>query len=234
MHQFHEAQIGYNYLNMATAAQTSKATQDFIPIKEIHDGVVVMKDNSLRAIVMASSLNFALKSSDEQQGIILQFQNFLNSLNFSIQIFVESRRLDIRPYIALLEERQKEQMGDLMKIQIKEYIEFIKSFTETVNIMTKSFFIVVPYSPAALQNTSQIPGASLFKKKDKKSEADEKNQNFDDNKTQLDQRISVVEQGLVRCGIRVVELGTEELVELYYKIFNPGDVDKPIPLDQNQ
>ena len=219
---------------MATVAQTSKATQDFIPIKEIHDGVVVLKDNSLRAIVMASSLNFALKSSDEQQGIILQFQNFLNSLNFSIQIFVESRRLDIRPYIALLEERQKEQVGDLMKIQVKEYIEFIKSFTETVNIMTKSFFIVVPYSPATLQNTSQIPGASFFKKRDKKSVADEKNQNFDDNKTQLDQRISVVEQGLVRCGIRVVELGTEELVELYYKIFNPGDVDKPIPSEQNQ
>ena len=110
------------------ATVVSKATQDFVPIKEIRDGVVILKDNSMRAIVLASSLNFALKSSDEQSAIISQFQNFLNSLNFSIQIFVQSRRLDIRPYIALLENRQKEQMGDLLKVQTKEYIEFIKSF----------------------------------------------------------------------------------------------------------
>ena len=121
----------------------SKATQEFVPIKEVLDGVLVLKDNALRAILLASSLNFSLKSDMERNAIILQFQDFLNSLDFSVQISIQSRRLDIRPYIALLEEQYKEQVNDLMKIQTREYIEFIKKFTETTNIMTKNFFIVI-------------------------------------------------------------------------------------------
>ena len=117
----------------------SKATQDFVPIKEVRDGIVVLKSNGMRAVIMASSLNFALKSEDERNSIIYQFQNFLNSLDFPVQIFIQSRKLDIRPYIALLEERYKDQLNDLMKIQIKEYIAFIKNFTENSSIMTKSF-----------------------------------------------------------------------------------------------
>jgi len=107
----------------------AKTTQEFVPIKEIRQGIVILKDNSLRSVVIASSLNFALKSADEQQSILYQFQNFLNSLDFSVQIFIQSRKLDIRPYIALLEGRVKEQVSDLMKIQTREYIEFIKKFT---------------------------------------------------------------------------------------------------------
>lgn len=209
------------------APVNSKATQDFVPIKEIRDGVVILKDGSMRALVMASSLNFALKSGDEQQAIILQFQNFLNSLNFSIQIFVQSRRLDIRPYIALLENRQREQTIDLMKIQTKEYIDFIKTFTDSTNIMTKTFFIVVPYSPPAIKADpiGNILGKATH---EKGTVSEEKLRNFEEDRTQLDQRMSVVEQGLVSCGIRVIQLGTEELVEVFYKLFNPGDVEKPI------
>ena len=118
-------------------AVASKPTQEFVPIKEVRDGVIILKDGSMRAIVLASSLNFSLKSDDERQAIIVQFQDFLNSLDFSIQIDVESRRLDIRPYIALLENQYKEQINDLMKIQTREYIEFVKKFTETTNIIPR-------------------------------------------------------------------------------------------------
>jgi len=215
---------------MANGPVNSKATQDFVPIKEIRDGIVILKDGSMRALVMASSLNFALKSGDEQQAIIFQFQNFVNSLNFSIQIFVQSRRLDIRPYIALLENRQKEQTIDLMKIQTKEYIDFIKTFTESTNIMTKTFFIVIPYTPPTIKVD---PMQAVFGDKKKQGSAtEEKLRQFEEDRTQIDQRISVVEQGLVRCGIRVAPLGTEELVEVFYKLFNPGDVEKPITLAQ--
>src|SRR5258708_589158 len=93
----------------------SKATQDFVPIKEVRDGVVILKDNSLRSILMTSSMNFALKSEDEQKAIILQFQNFLNTLEFSVQFFIQSRKLDIRPYLTMLEKQEKEQTSDLMK-----------------------------------------------------------------------------------------------------------------------
>jgi len=205
----------------------AKPTQAFVPIKEIRDGIIILNDGSLRGILLASSLNFALKSSDEQQSIIFQFQNFLNSLNFSVQIYTQSRRLDIRPYIALLEEKLKDQVGDLMKMQTREYIEFIKSFTESTNIMTKSFFIIIPYSTPVLQGKSNPLKAFMGGGKDQKQTEDEALA-FEENRTQLQQRVEVVNQGLVRCGIRVAALGTEELIELFYKTFNPGDVEKPI------
>jgi len=207
----------------------SQASQNFVPIKEIRNGIVVLKDNALRIVLMASSINFALKSGKEQEAIIFQFQNFLNSLDFSVQFFIQSRELDIRPYIALLEEREKEQTSDLMKIQVTEYIEFIKKFTENVNIMTKTFFIVIPYTRPLLEKKGGI--LRLILRKKKMSREDEL-ESFEENRTQLEQRASIVEQGLSRTGIRVVQLGTEELVELYFKIFNPGEQEKPIAPEQ--
>lgn len=213
---------------MVNVNTKAKATQDFVQIKEVRDGIVVLKDGSLKAILMTSSLNFALKSGDEQASTLFQFQNFLNSLDFSVQIFVQSRKLDIRPYITLLEERYKAQVTELMRIQIREYIEFIKSFTESANIMTKSFFVVVSYSPAILSTKSGLLGSLLNRGKNTSSD---KNKSFDEARTQLEQRISVVEQGLSSTGIRVVRLGTEEAIELLYKMFNPGELEKPIPLE---
>lgn len=210
---------------------TSKSTQDFVPVSEVRDGVIVLKDKSLRAVLLASSINFALKSEDEQTAFIVQFQNFLNSLDFSCQIFIESRMLDIRPYIATLEVAYKGQMDDLMRIQIREYIEFIKSFTEAANIMTKNFFVIVPYSPSALSLSGSSSIASKFMPGAKQAGAEEANRTFEEQVSQLEQRIAIVQQGLVRCGVRTVQLGTEEAIELLYKLFNPGEEGKPMPLN---
>jgi hypothetical protein len=209
------------------ASPVGKPTQDFVPIKEVRDGLAILKDGSMRGIVMTSSLNFALKSEDEQSAILYQFQDFLNSLDFSVQICIQSRKLDIRPYLALLEERKKAQTNDLLKIQTQEYIGFIKNFTETTNIMTKTFFIVVPYSPAILQKGGAL-GAFRKNSTEQQKEADEL---FEENRAQLEERIAIVEQGLTRTGVRVVALGTEEVIELFYKLFNPGDTEKPIKLN---
>jgi type IV secretory pathway VirB4 component len=201
----------------------TKATQEFVPIKEVRDGIITLKDGSLRAIMMVSSINFSLKSPDEQEAIIFQFQNFLNSLDFSIQIAIQSRALDIRPYIASLETRYKNELGDLMKIQIREYINFVKNFVDQSSIMTKTFFVVIPFSPTII-NTKN----GFFGKKEQKSDSQNKLTSFEENRTQLEQRVGNISQGLVRCGIRSVQLGTEEVVELLYKTFNPGDLEKPI------
>jgi len=212
-------------------SQSSKATQDFVPIQEVRDGVVILKDGGLRIVLIASSLNLALKSEDEQRAIILQFQNFLNSLEFSTQIFVESRRLDIRPYIALLEERMKAQMEDLLKVQIREYIEFIKNFTERTNIMSKNFFIVVPYTPpllSAKKGFSMLPSLPGMAKKPPQDKRQNEIEAFEEARSQLEQRASIVTQGLTGLGIRVIQLGTEEIIELFYKIFNPGETQRPI------
>jgi len=205
---------------------SKNATQEFVPIDDVRDGIVILKDGGMRGVLMASSINFSLKSNEERQAILLQFQDFLNSLDFSIQILAQSRKLDIRPYIALLEGRYKKQTNDLMKIQIEQYIAFIKSFTESTNIMTKNFFIVIPYDTAIVSSKkSLIPG---FGKKKQSKET--KEENFEEKKNQLAQRMSVVEQGLVRSGVRVAKLGTDEVVELFYKIFNPGESEKPIKI----
>lgn len=209
----------------------AQATQDFVPLKEVRDGIVVLKDGSLRAVLMASSINLALKSQDEQQAIIGQFQNFLNSLEFSVQFFVESRELDIRPYIALLEDRYAKELDDLMKIQIREYIAFIKDFTERANIMSKNFFIVVPYDPALVARGGGVGGAlSNLLSPTTSVTSTLTDEQFEQYRTQIEQRISVIEQGLVRTGVRIVTLGTEEVIELFYKLFNPGELEKPIQL----
>lgn len=216
----------------ANKKTVSRSTQDFVPISEVRDGIVMLKDGSLRAILLASSINFALKSEDEQTAFIVQFQNFLNSLDFSVQIFVQSRSLDIRPYVATLEAQYKQQLDDLMRIQIREYIQFIKSFTEAANIMTKNFFVVVPYSPAII--TKKAGPASFLPFGQKKSNPEEENRTFEEQVSQLEQRISIVQQGLVRTGVRTVQLGTEEAIELLYKMFNPGEEGKPMPVPERQ
>lgn len=214
------------------AQPKAQSAQKFVPIKEIRSGTVVLTDGTLRSVLLASSLNFALKSADEQTAILLQFQNLLNTLEFPLQFFIESRELDIRPYIALLEEQLKEQTIDLIKTQTREYIEFVKGFTENVNIMSKSFFVIVPYAPAVLQGggagLKSVVGA--FKTRGK-GDAKDRLDKFEESKSQLDQRVAVVTQGLSRAGIRAAQLGTEELVELYYKLFNPGDSEKPIKVN---
>lgn len=200
------------------------ATQEFVPVDDVRDGIVILKEGGMRGILMASSVNFSLKSDDERQAILLQFQDFLNSLDFSVQILIQSRRLDIRPYVALLEGRYKEQTNDLMKVQIEQYMAFVKSFTESTNIMTKNFFIVIPYDSAIIKTGSKFPFGSGERSQVQKEE------DFEEKKNQLEQRMGVVEQGLVRCGVRVAKLGTDEVVELFYKIFNPGESEKPIKI----
>lgn len=211
---------------MATSTQSSP-TQDFVPIKEIRDGVIMTSDTEMRAVLICSSLNLSLKSADEQQAIIGGFQTFLNSLEFSCQIFIQSRRLDIRPYIALLEDRAKNIPEDLLKVQIREYIEFIKDFTDKRNIMTKNFFVVVPYGIPLIGVgvSSKLP---FGKKTETAASKQARIEQFEEARSQLEQRISVVSQGLTRTGVRVARLGTEEIVELFYKLFNPGETDKPI------
>ncbi len=206
--------------------KNTKKTQDFVTIKEIRNGIILQKNGSLTSILMVSSINLALKSSDEQQAIILQFQNFLNSLEFSIQMFVQSQKLDIRPYIAIMENRRKEQTNELIKIQTKEYINFIKSFTNKTNIMTKSFFVAVSYNPPIIKTKK-----GFFPFGSKKTKVQQNNSSdFEENRTQLEQRVSMVKNGLTRTGVRLVRLGTEEEVELLYKLFNPGESEKPVNL----
>lgn len=211
--------------NMAT--KVASATQQFVPVKEIRNGTIILKDGSYRGVVICSSINFGLKSADEQHAITLGFQNFLNTLDFSIQILVNSRKMDLRPYLALLGEKASAQKTELMRIQLREYIEFVRSFADQANIMTKSFYIIVPYAPHV-----SVSSATSFLRRENASVKNAAAQtSFEESRAQLEQRLSLVIGGLAGTGVRAVPLGTEEIIELLYRSFNPGELENPIRLD---
>jgi hypothetical protein len=147
---------------------------------------------------------------------------------------MQSRRLDIRPYLGMLEERLKVQNEKLLKIQTKEYIDFIRAFTDEVNIMTKTFFVVVPYSPTVLKSgdglLDKIIGGGETKKAVENTKKALEMASFEEKRSQLDQRVNVIISGLGGLGIRSSQLTTEEEVELFYKTFNPGDISRGIKL----
>jgi hypothetical protein len=205
---------------------SSKPTQDFVPVEEVRNGVVILKNGGYRGIMMCSSLNFALKSEDEQRAIIGGFQNFLNTLDFSVQIVVHSRKTDIRPYLNLLQERMDRQASELMRIQLREYIAFIRNFIEGADIMTKTFYIVVPFTPVSVAQATGLPFGR------RGGEGGAADRSFEETRIQLEQRMSLVAGGLAQSGLRAVPLGTEEIVELLYRSFNLGDMDTPIPYTQ--
>ena len=210
--------------------------QQLVEIQEIRDGVLMLKDESLRVVLIASSLNFALKSQDEQDAIIMQYQNYLNSLDFSVEAFVQSRQLNIEPYLETLRDRLTREYNELMKIQTSEYIEFVKSFVESAHIMTHNFYVVVPFTPVQILEKgrvrqgvmSYLPDFSGKKKREEK-EIEQRGihqEQFEEYKLQLYQRVDVVRQGLSRIGVRLVPLNTEELIELFYGLYNPGELEK--------
>jgi len=206
----------------------ARSTQSFVPVEEVRNGVIVLKTDGYRGILMCSAMNFALKSEDEQRAIIGGFQNFLNTLDFSVEIVVHSRKMDIRPYLALLDSQMDKQETELMRLQLREYIAFIRNFMDSSDIMTKMFYVVVPYTPAiASEVASTLPS---FLKKQGGGAVPAGTDNFEEHRAQLEQRMGLVASGLQSSGVRAVPLGTEEIIELLYHSFNPGVTENPIQL----
>ena len=199
------------------------STQNFLAIESIREDTLVLKDGSFRVVLMCSSLNFALKSAEEQDALVYQYQNFLNSLDFSLQFVIHSRRLNIAPYIESLKERQKEEDSELLKIQIAEYMEFVRTFVSMTNIMSKTFYVIVPFSPTGFEKTGGIKGilSSLFAKK----EGSAMDANFEEYRNQLWQRVEAMISGLQGFGVRSAPLNTEELIELFYGLYNPTEFE---------
>jgi len=196
------------------------SAQKYINVEEIKNDIIVLKNKSIRAILLVSSINFDLKSSDEQEAIIGGYQNFLNSLDFPIQIMISSKRLDIDPYLALLDKKRKLQTNDLMRLQISEYANFIKNLTEVSQIMTKQFYVVVPFYPIEnLENGFLETVMNFFNPKDQVAETIEI---FETYKNQLWQRVDQIASGLSSLGVKATVLKTEELVELLYSSYNPS------------
>lgn len=199
-------------------------TQNFLQIEQIREGIVILKNKTLRVILMVSSQNFALKSEDEQNATIYQFQNFLNSLDFPLQITVQSRRLNIAGYLEKIKELEEKQENELLKLQTAEYRKFIESLVEKGTIMSKSFFVVIPYTVFDAFG-SKGAGKGLFKKGKKQKTANLSEENFQMCKTQLWQRMEFVALGLRRCGLQAIPLSTLEIIELFWSLHHPKEAE---------
>ena len=196
-------------------------TQQFLEVAQIKEGVVVLKNKGMRGILMVSSLNFALKSAEEQDAILYQFQSFLNALDFSCQIVVQSRRLNITGYLEKLEGLEQKQKTELLKVQTKEYRAFIKQLVEENAILTKNFFVVVPYAVSEMVGFDSSQKGVLQKAKIPTLTEE----NFQRCKIQLWQRMEYVALGLRRCGLQSVPLTTPEIVELFWGLYHPKEAE---------
>lgn len=195
------------------------STQQYIDIAEIRDDLVVMKDGTVRAVLMVSSINFALKSSEEQEAIVQAYITFLNGLEYPLQIVIQSRRMNIDEYLLRLREQERKTQNELLKAQITDYRDFVAELVEMGDIMQKRFFVVVPYDPLSnkrrgffsrlSQALSPIASAKLNKTQ------------WEDRKVAMSRRAELLGGQLESMGLTVVRLDTQGLIELYYDVYNP-------------
>lgn len=201
---------------------TTASTQLYMKIAEIRDDTIVLKNGGIRSILRVSSINFNLKSEDEQNAITYSYQNFLNSLEFPIQIVVRSKKLDIDNYIDKLNELGEKQTNTLLQQQTYEYIDYIQRLVEYADIMEKEFLVIVPYDPFRSVKPSFIQRFfQNLNPKDSFAELQRRHKEFLQLKKGLNQRSNIVKTGLENTGLQVEQLRTQELIELFYEIYNP-------------
>lgn len=198
----------------------STTTQQFLEIDQIKQGVIILKSKALRAVLMVSSLNFDLKSEEEQKATIYQFQNFLNSLDFSLEIIIQSRKVNLTGYLEKLKEMETKQKNELLKFQTMEYQNFIKDLIAGGDILSKNFFVVIPFT------LFEIPGIKSTPQKKADSLTTITEEKFQQAKTQLLQRTAFIASGLKRCGLQCNPLNTSELIELFWSLYHPEQAEQ--------
>jgi len=210
----------------AKNAANPNSTQNTLQIAEIRDGIVIMNDGSFRAVIMSKAINFDLMSQAEQEAVEYSYQGFLNSLYFPVQIFIHSQLIDLKPYIARLDRLRAEHDNMLLAMLIDDYVNYIDTLSQQANIMDKEFYVVIPFFPHVdtqkklAQSTNFFTGlAGLFSTKEQHVIVNEID--LENAKNELRNRVQAVLSGLLQCGVQGLPLDTQELIELYYNIYNP-------------
>ncbi len=202
-----------------TKKTTTASTQNYLDVAEVKKDTIVLKNGSFRSILAISAINFDLKSSEEQEAIINQYQNFLNSLDFPVQIVISSRKLNMDNYLDFLDDKEKKQTSELLRLQINEYKKFIKQLVSVSNIMDKSFYAVIPFSP--IESKKKGLFSNIFNLLNPEKKILENRDNFETYREQLFQRVDHIIASLSGMGLRIVPLKTEELIELLFNSYNP-------------
>jgi len=207
--------------NTPPSKNKQTSTQTYIPLSAVYDSVVVSKTGSFSQIVMVNSVNFGLKSEEEQTSIISQYQGFLNSLGFPIQIILHSKKLDLTSYLKDLKNRIPRESNELIRYQIQEYTDFVEKLISIANIMDKKFFIVVPHQlpPAEMPKGGIM--ASLFGAS--RVHLKVPLRKFETIKEELTGKVNNVISGLASMGVSAQVLSTKQIIELFYRTYNPEE-----------
>lgn len=211
-----------------SAQAKRNSTQSYLDVDHFREGVVILKDGSMRAVLSTSAVNFELKAEIERDSIIYGYQNFLNSLDFNIQIIVQSRRLDLDNYLTDLKSKIATAPNELLKLQITDYVSFIESVIAQANIMQKRFYIVIPHFPSGFKKVGAL--GKLFSA----SQAGIAVTDFAMEKRLLSQKVETVTSGLQGVGMLAMQLNTQELIELYYGVYNPDQSTRQKLIDVSQ
>jgi len=210
----------------APVKQDPNSTQGTLLFSELRDSMIVMKDGSFRAVVACKSINFDLMADAEREGVEMSYQDFLNSINFTIQILIRSQRIDIRPYIGKLEDLRRNEDNMLLARLMDDYIGFIDDLSQEANIMDKSFFVVIPYYSSPEEERAMTETKNFFKvmSRNKGNGISRINRDvYDKAIDEVNKRCDTVIQGLYSIGIHAVRLNTEELGHLFYSFNNPAE-----------
>lgn len=200
------------------------STQSQIDIAGIRDGLLLMKDGSYRLILQVAAANFSLKSEQEQNSIIFQFQGFLNSLHFPIEVVIRSRQLDLSPYLAKVQKRFEAEPNELIKMQIADYTDFLKKLIEMANIMKKTFYVTVSYNPVGVKQMGILD--KILKKQSVFDHLKVSETEYKSHTEKLMERGTIVASGLGTMGLHCFQLSTEQLIDLFYQIYNPDEASK--------
>lgn len=194
-------------------------TVQHLDIAEVRDDMVILKDGTVRAVLLVSSINFALKSDEEQEAIIQAYMSFLNSLEYSLQIVIQSRRMNIEGYMQALSEQERKTTNELLRAQIADYRTFVSELVEIGQIMQKRFYVVVPYDP--LTNKKKNFWTKLSESLSPAAAANLNEKQLTDRIEQLSRRVEVISSQLNSMGLSSVRLDTQGLIEVYYNVYNP-------------
>jgi len=211
---------------------TLPSTQRFLNIMEVRDNTIILKDGTLRGVILVSSINFSLKSEDEQNAVISAYVSFLNSLEFPLQILIQSRKLNIDDYLERLKAIEKEQVNDLLKMQTREYRQYVLELVQLADIMSKKFYMVIPYAKTSIKSKGFI---SMFKESfSPTSVINIKQKKFEKYRIELSKRMEYIIDGLSSTGLKAVQLDTQSLIELFYNTYNPDIYDQQQLVDINK
>lgn len=204
------------------------STQRYLPFSEIRDNLILMKDGSSRMALRVHALNFNLKSTEEQDAILMSYQRFLNSLNFPVQIIIRSLKVDIEAYINRLKNLALKQQNSLLQEQTYRYIDFLTNLIDLAQIMKKEFYIIVPFDFESNESVRKTDLFGVFRSFWSALSQDESVADIRNNRIRLEklkkgnfERLSTVKMSLESIGLKADEVKKEDLIKLIYNYYNP-------------